>query len=81
MLACLLWALDTLIRYPLLEAGMSTIHIVFLEHAFLLIIMMALGRIMGVRLWVFGRRDWTALLVIGGLGSAIGNELKIAAIL
>lgn len=73
LLACLLWALDTLIRYPLLEAGVSTLHIVFLEHAFLLIMMTVASRLMGFRLWTFTRRDWPALIVIGGLGSAIGT--------
>lgn len=73
LLACLLWALDTLIRYPLLEAGVSTLHIVFLEHAFLLVIMLAISRMAGFRLWTFQRRDWPALVVIGGLGSAVGT--------
>ncbi|GGX59091.1 DMT family transporter [Saccharospirillum salsuginis] len=73
LLACLLWALDTLIRYPLLEAGVSTLHIVFLEHAFLLVMMVVIGRVAGIRLWSFQKRDWPALFVIGGLGSAIGT--------
>ena len=73
LLACLLWALDTLIRYPLLEAGVSTLHIVFLEHAFLLVVMVVISRVAGFRLWSFQRRDWPALIVIGGLGSAIGT--------
>lgn len=73
LLACLLWALDTLIRYPLLEAGVASVQLVFLEHAFLLIMMLVISRIVGFRLWSFQRRDWPALLVIGGLGSAIGT--------
>jgi len=73
LLACLLWALDTLIRYPLLEAGVSTLHVVFLEHAFLLVLMVVIGRVAGGRLWSFRKRDWPALFVIGGLGSAIGT--------
>lgn len=73
LLACLLWALDTLIRYPLLEAGVSTVHLVFIEHAFLLIMMFMLSRVLGFKLWSFRKSDWPALVVIGGLGSAIGT--------
>lgn len=70
--ACLLWALDTLIRYPLLFSGASAWSIVWLEHAFLVIAMLwwlpALAR--------DGRLDRQALvgfLVIGGLGSGLGT--------
>lgn len=70
--ACLLWALDTLIRYPLLFAGASAWSIVWLEHAFLVVAM----------LWWLpavlrdGRLDRQAImgfLVIGGLGSGLGT--------
>lgn len=73
LLACVLWALDTLIRYPLLAAGLSSLQLVFLEHALLLAMMLAMGRVLNVRLWPFGRRDLLPLLVIGGLGSALGT--------
>lgn len=35
LLACFFWALDTLIRYPLVESGLSPVTIVFYEHAIL----------------------------------------------
>lgn len=73
LLACVLWALDTLIRYPLLEAGLGSLQLVFIEHALLLMMMVALCRFAGFRLWPFARRDALALLVVGGLGSAIGT--------
>jgi len=37
ILGTLLWAADTLIRYPLLYSGVSASQIVFLEHTFLVI--------------------------------------------
>ncbi|PTY36232.1 hypothetical protein BGP77_02665 [Saccharospirillum sp. MSK14-1] len=73
LLACVLWALDTLIRYPLLSAGLSSLQLVFLEHGLLLLMMVVVSRVAGVRLWPFTRRDLLPLLVIGGLGSALGT--------
>jgi drug/metabolite transporter (DMT)-like permease len=35
ILACALWALDTLVRYPLIGDGVSSLDIVFYEHAIL----------------------------------------------
>lgn len=32
IIACLLWAVDSLIRYPLLESGVTPLKIVFIEH-------------------------------------------------
>ena len=67
--ACVLWALDTLIRYPLLFSGVSAWSIVWLEHAVLVIVL---------SYWLvplcrhFRRRiaggDLLAFVVIGGLG-------------
>lgn len=73
LLACVLWALDTLIRYPLLSAGLSSLQLVFLEHGLLLLMLLVVCRVAGVRLWSFSRRDALALIVIGGLGSALGT--------
>lgn len=73
LLACVLWALDTLIRYPLLSAGISSLQLVFLEHGLLLIMMVVVCRVAGVRLWPFTRRDVLPLFIIGGLGSALGT--------
>ena len=70
--ACLLWALDTLIRYPLLFSGRSAWTIVWLEHAFLVAAMLWWL----VPLARSGRLDAQALLgflVIGGLGSGLGT--------
>lgn len=73
LIATFFWALDTLIRYPLMEAGMSALHIVLTEHLILVILMVVWLRVRGVSLWAFARRDWLSLLVIGAFGSAIGT--------
>ena len=73
VIATLLWALDTLIRYPLLAAGLSAIQIVFLEQLVLLLFTTLWLRLRGQPLWPFSRRDLPSLLVIGGLGQAIGT--------
>jgi len=70
--ACLLWALDTLFRYPLLFSGTSAWTIVWLEHAMLLICMLWWL----VPLLKQRRIDSSALigfLIIGGMGSALGT--------
>ena len=73
LVACLLWALDTLIRYPLLGEGVSAQRIVFTEHLILTAIFLPV-------LFKNVRKFWTAkvahvfyFLIIGGLGSAIGT--------
>lgn len=70
VLACGLWALDTLIRYPLLQGGVDAFSIVFYEHLFLSIIFLVvffkslpkLGRMKLSHIWYF--------FIIGGVGSA-----------
>ena len=73
LLATFFWALDTLIRYPLMEMGLTSIQIVFTEHVILVVVMSGWLLSRKQKLWSFVRRDWPALLVIGGLGSAIGT--------
>lgn len=71
--ACLLWGMDTLIRYPLVESGINPVNIVFYEHAILTLIfglslLPNLKRIGELKL-----ADVFSFIVIGGLGSAIGT--------
>lgn len=73
MLACLTWALDTLIRYPLLELGYSTLQVVLFEHITLVLVTAPL-------IWQHRRvfqsmalKSYLALFFIGGVGSAIGT--------
>lgn len=70
--ACLLWALDTLIRYPLLFGGTSAWTIVWLEHLLLVVMLVWWLRPLIPKLFA-DRRSWGAFLVIGGLGSALGT--------
>jgi drug/metabolite transporter (DMT)-like permease len=73
ILATFFWALDTLIRYPLLNAGLSAIQIVFMEHVILVTGLWCWLALKRQKLWSFTRKDLLSLIVIGGLGSAIGT--------
>ncbi len=73
IIASLLWALDTLIRYPLLFSGISAFQIVFLEHVFLFLVVTPL-------LWKSRRKileskisHFIPFLLVGGLGSAMAT--------
>ena len=73
MIACFTWALDTLIRYPLLGSGYSALQIVLIEHLALVVIVSPL-------IWryrhIFRHLSLNSLLClffIGGVGSAIGT--------
>ncbi|RBO86140.1 DMT family transporter [Marinomonas aquiplantarum] len=73
MIACFTWALDTLIRYPLLGAGYSTLQIVLIEHLTLVIFIAPM-------LWRYRHVyrhlslvSLSCLFFIGGVGSAIGT--------
>jgi len=71
--ACLLWAADTLIRYPLLFGGSSAQQIVLFEHLILVAVF--------IGIFVFKRRKPNFLspetllpfIVIGIFGSALGT--------
>lgn len=72
--ACILWALDTLIRYPLMFGGTSAWSIVWLEHAILVVVLLYWL----VPLLCRFRRHFSAshlfsFMVIGALGSALGT--------
>ncbi len=73
VLAGLLWAVDTLVRYPLLFSGVSAERIVFTEHLFLSMIFIPLllkdaKKIGGIKLSTI-----FYFIVIGVFGSAIGT--------
>ena len=71
--ACTLWAVDTLIRYPLLNSGVSATQIVFIEHLFLCFALLLWHARTLKSSWLKLRRHWPAPLLIGGLGSALGT--------
>jgi drug/metabolite transporter (DMT)-like permease len=73
--AGLLWAIDTLIRYPLLFSGVAASHIVFFEHLFLSFIFIPLLSF-GPKKFRFKKITLPVIsyfLVIGVCGSAIGT--------
>lgn len=73
LLACFLWGMDTLIRYPLVDRGINPITIVFFEHIILTVIF-SLGLIKSIsRIGELKLSDVMSFLIIGGLGSAIGT--------
>ncbi len=73
VLACFLWALDTLIRYPLLSKGFSAGSIVFFEH---LILSLFLAPTLLRNRKIFWESKVSTifyLVMIGVLGSALGT--------
>lgn len=73
VLASFFWALDTLIRYPLVESGINPITIVFFEHS-LLVVIFSLGLIPAIkRIGELKLIEVFSYLVIGGLGSAVAT--------
>lgn len=73
LIACFIWALDTLIRYPLLYKYKSSEIIVFGEHLFLTIIFLpglyaARKKIMRMKAF-----ELLCFLIIGAMGSAIAT--------
>ncbi|MFA6235848.1 MAG: DMT family transporter [Bacteriovorax sp.] len=72
ILAGLLWAVDTLIRYPLL-AQISAERIVFTEHLFLVLIFVPLMIKNRTEIWQTKVSSIFYFIVIGVFGSAIGT--------
>jgi drug/metabolite transporter (DMT)-like permease len=73
ILACLLWGMDTLIRYPLVERGIHPVTIVFYEHCILTLIF-SLGLVPAIkRIGELKIADVFSFLIVGGLGSAIAT--------
>jgi len=71
--ACLLWALDTLFRYPLLGQGITAEIIVFHEHLFLTIIFLPFLYKNREKIWKAQFNHVLYFAFIGGLGSAVGT--------
>jgi drug/metabolite transporter (DMT)-like permease len=71
--ASFLWALDTLIRYPLVEKGIDPIVIVFFEHALLTLLFLPKIFIGAQRIGELKMSDAFSFLVVGGAGSAIAT--------
>jgi drug/metabolite transporter (DMT)-like permease len=71
--ACLLWAADTLIRYPLLFGGISAQQIVLFEHLFVALAILGIFIVRKRKFNVLKRQTLVPLFVIGVLGSALGT--------
>ncbi len=71
--ACLLWALDTLIRYPLLGEGVPATKIVLTEHLILTLIFLWAAFKARKKIWSMQVGHISYFIVIGGLGSALGT--------
>lgn len=73
ILAGLLWAIDTLIRYPLLGQGISPGRIVFTEHLFLAMIFLPMIFKSYKEVWETKFSSFIYFFIIGVGGSAIGT--------
>jgi drug/metabolite transporter (DMT)-like permease len=73
ILAGLLWAIDTLIRYPLLGQGISAARIVFTEHLFLALIFLPMILKSFKEVWETKISSFFYFFIIGVGGSAIGT--------
>lgn len=73
VLASLLWALDTLIRYPLLYGGISAERIVFTEHLFLTLFFLPFLFKNRSQIWQSKISSFFYFLIIGVLGSAVAT--------
>lgn len=73
VLACTLWALDTLIRYPLLGSGYSPALVVFTEHLILFLVFTPILPKLLKKLWRGSVRELFFFFVIGAMGSALAT--------
>ena len=73
LVACFIWALDTLIRYPLLYKYNSGEIIVFGEHLFLTILLFPVLFRIRKKIFNMSKFEWLCFLMIGGMGSAIAT--------
>ncbi len=73
ILAGILWALDTLIRYPLLYSGVSAEIIVFTEHLILTLVFIPLLFKDYKKIGKFNVSSFFYFFIIGVCGSAIGT--------
>lgn len=73
IIACLFWAMDTLIRYPLVDRQINPLNIVFYEHV-ILVLLFSLKLIPAIkRIGELKIADVFSFLVIGAGGSALAT--------
>jgi drug/metabolite transporter (DMT)-like permease len=71
--ACALWALDTLIRYPLMQAGVEAISVVFYEHLLLTVIFITVFFKSFKNFWKGKPSHLFYFFIVGGVGSAFAT--------
>jgi drug/metabolite transporter (DMT)-like permease len=71
--AAFCWAVDTLIRYPLIYSGIQAEYIVWIEHFFLSLIFFPKVLKLGGKLKAQSFQGWKSFVIIGGLGSALAT--------
>ena len=74
LIACALWAVDTLIRYPLLQKdGVSALTIVFVEHFLLSIILIVISFKSLRKIIHLKKSHLIYFFIVGGVGSALST--------
>lgn len=71
--ACALWAVDTLIRYPLVNSGMDALLLVFYEHLLLSIVLVTISFKSLPRFKKLKFKHLISFIIIGGVGSALAT--------
>lgn len=71
--ACFFWAIDTLIRYPLMQGEISATQIVFFEHALLSLVFVVIFGRSFKKLFHLKKKDIASFIVVGGVGSALAT--------
>lgn len=73
LVACAFWALDTLIRYPLIQGGVNAISIVFYEHLILTVIFSIVFFKSLKQIWQAKTSHYFYFFIVGGVGSALAT--------
>lgn len=73
VLSCLLWALDSLIRYPLIQNGVSAASIVFYEHLILSTLFIVVFFKSIKKVWNAKTSHYFYFFIVGGVGSALAT--------
>lgn len=73
LLSCALWALDSLIRYPLTREGVPATSIVFYEHLVLTILFSVVFFKSLKKIWHAKTSHYFYFFIVGGVGSALAT--------
>lgn len=73
IIACAFWALDTLIRYPLMQSGINAVSVVFYEHFILTAIFSIVFFKSLKKIWHAKTSHYFYFFMVGGIGSALAT--------